>query len=176
MEATTQSWSLAVLFQGWSQCRASRLSLGTKPTELTFDGFRTSHAPVQSDSVAFKESVAGQRKGRQTQPTDWTHFALWHRSRGQKGRGQAGPRPGPRIGGPQGRGRGVVWGLQKRPGTLPPQASVFPLQLLEVAGVEPWSRQVPKDLGVLSLPQHQRAHARCDAVQVGRGRLSVLLI
>lgn len=36
---------------------------------------------------------------------------------------------------------------------------IFPLQLLEVAGVEPRPRKVPKNLGVLSLPQHQRAHA-----------------
>lgn len=55
-----------------------------------------------------------------------------------------------------------------RPGTLPPWASIFPLQLLEVAGVKPRPWQVPEDLGVLGLSQHQRAHARRDAVQVGR--------
>ena len=36
---------------------------------------------------------------------------------------------------------------------------IFPLQLLEVAGIEPRPRKIPEDLGVLSLPQHQRAHA-----------------
>lgn len=54
--------------------------------------------------------------------------------------------------------------------------SVFPLQLLEVASVEPRPREVPEDLGVLGLPQHQRAHASRDAVQVGRGGRAILLI
>lgn len=60
-------------------------------------------------------------------------------------------------------GRGGRWAWKRSP-----WASVFPLQLLEVAGVEPRPRQVPEDLGVLGLPQHQRAHARRDAVQVRR--------
>lgn len=64
-------------------------------------------------------------------------------------------------------------GLARR---LSPCTSVFPFQLLEVAGVESRSWQVPEDLGVLGLPQHQSAHASCDAVQVrGRGR-PILLI
>lgn len=63
-------------------------------------------------------------------------------------------------------GRSGRWAVK-----LSPSASVFPLQLLEVAGVEPRSRQVPEDLGVLGFPEHQRAHARRDAVQVRRGGL-----
>lgn len=49
--------------------------------------------------------------------------------------------------------------------------SVFPLQLLEVAGVESRPRQVPEDLGVFGLPQHQCPHTSGDPVQVGRGGL-----
>lgn len=49
--------------------------------------------------------------------------------------------------------------------------SVFPLQLLEIAGVESRPRQVPEDLGVFGLPQHQCPHTSGNPVQVGRGGL-----
>lgn len=71
-----------------------------------------------------------------------------------------------------GAGRGCSVGLDKHwAGRPSPWASVFPFQLLEVAGVESRSWQVPEDLGVLGLPHHQRAHACRDAVQVRRGGL-----
>lgn len=65
--------------------------------------------------------------------------------------------------------------LRQRPSGPRParsvRSSVFPLQLLEVAGVEPWPRQVPEDLGILGLPQHQCPHASSDPVQIWRGGL-----
>lgn len=68
----------------------------------------------------------------------------------------------------RGAGQGCSVRVGRTPGREAPWASVFPLQLLEVAGVEPWPRQVPEDLSVLGLPQHQCAHARRDTVQVRR--------
>lgn len=68
------------------------------------------------------------------------------------------------------RARGIAW---TRPVLAGPGqgASIFPLQLLEVAGVESGARQVPEKLRVFGLPQYQGAHARSDAVQVRGGGL-----
>lgn len=135
------------------------------------------------------ERICRWAERRQTQSGNWTGAGA---AGGQKGGGDPqGPGTGQSWGqGPweaghssdsdwqvpeAGRGCSVGWG-GRRAGKLPPWASVFPLQLLEVTGVEPWPRQVPEDLSVLRLPQHQRAHARRDTVQVRRGGRPILLI
>lgn len=88
---------------------------------------------------------------------------------------RSGPAPGRRVlwlgRGGETHGRASASGLSGPRPARSVRSSVFPLQLLEVAGVEPWPRQVPEDLGILGLPQHQCPHASSDPVQIWRGGL-----
>lgn len=92
----------------------------------------------------------------------------------------SGPAPGRRVlwlgRGGETHGRASASGLSGPRPARSVRSSVFPLQLLEVAGVEPRPRQVPEDLGILGLPQHQCPHASSDPVQIWRGGRAVFLI
>lgn len=159
-----------MLFQGRSQCRGSKaLVARQKTTEETRSGLRTSPAPTGERANPLGESLSpGGASGDQTQ--SGSRLGAGGRGRRAVGPPGAGPGSGSDWRAP-GAGRGCSVGGATPAGQRAPGALVFPLELLEVAGVEPRPRQVPENLGVLGLSQHQRAHARRDAVQVGRGGL-----